>query len=174
MTRPLTLAVLVGLLTSMPAVARAQNGDAAVVFRSVGAFIGWEGDYEDHFIVLGGEARIDLPRVLMGLQVNPRFTYHPLPFGTATQIDVNLLHNFELAMPARVLPYVGGGVALHHESDSDFDFSETNPGLNVVAGLRVIFDPTSNIEGFVHTQYTYVHEIVNPFDFTFGVSIHLH
>jgi hypothetical protein len=152
-----------------PASAHAQGADQEPTTR-LGAFIGGELDNSEDWILLGAEGRIPLQSP--PLEVNPRFTYHPFTGGSIIQLDVNFLHNYRLANPGRLRPYVGIGGAFHRLAFDGAD-SDSKVGLNLLSGARIALRPGSRLEPFFNAQYTIIQDELNSFTFVIGASYSL-
>jgi hypothetical protein len=166
---------VIGLLLCAPLSAFAQD-EEKVGFHSVGAFVGAEFDNEKDWLVLGLDTRI--PIAIKHLEINPKYTFRPFDGGSITQFDANILHNYILADPGRLHPYVGAGIAIRHIG---FDEPATGPkidgttkvGLNLISGTRLQMSPGARYEPFVNAQYTLIggdEFSANPFVLTVGVS----
>ena len=172
MTLSIRALAVVGLLLGAPLSAFAQD-EEKVGFHSVGAFVGVEFDNKKDWLVLGLDSRI--PIAIKHLEINPRYAFRAFDGGSATQFDVNILHNYVLADPGRLRPYIGTGIAIHHLG---FDEPPAGPkpdgitkvGLNLVSGTRLQMSPGARYEPFLNAQYTFLDELPNPFVLTFGVS----
>jgi hypothetical protein len=153
------------LLLAAPAHAWAQ--------LSIGGFVGGEFDNEDNWLLFGAEARIALQKSLNGpYDANLRLSYHSYGSGaSATQLDANLLYNFELARPGRVQPYGGAGLAfLSYKAG---DFSESKVGINIVTGLKLVQHPATPLEPFMNMQYSIIRDYPNSYTLVFGVVYRL-
>jgi opacity protein-like surface antigen len=162
------LVVILALFALFPLSAFAQD---EARFHSVGAHFGGElDDNDDSWIVLGLDARVILG--FRDLEVNPRFTFRPFNGGSASQIDVNILQNYVLANPGRFRPFVGAGGAIRHTA---FDASdgETNVGLNLLSGTRLVLSHDAQYEPFALGQYTIINDERNAFTIIIGVSFNL-
>ena len=133
---------------------------------SAGAFIGIEFENIDHALLLGGDGRIGLGTA--NLEINPRYTYRPFDDGSMQQLDVNFITHFKLLKPGRVRPFSGIGLGVNRYLFEQLD-SETNVGLNLVSGARIVMR-SGAYEPFFHAQYTIFNEAVNSFTLVVGTS----
>jgi len=97
------------------------------------------------------------------LTIIASFDYY-FPDGSVDywEINGNLIYNFDIASAPTVTPYAGGGLNIGHASSDGF--SDTDPGLNLLGGVR--FDAGS-IMPFVEAKFTI--EGVEQFVVTGGI-----
>ena len=138
----------------------------------IGGGLGYLFDREEDFLLIHGDARIDLSG--SPFVINPKLTYF-LGDGTMWQIDGNLLYNLLLADASRFHPYVGAGVGINRFSfDTNVpggeDFSETTVGLNLVHGTRITMN-NSPLELFGHLQYFFANDFQNQMILYAGVLV---
>jgi hypothetical protein len=134
---------------------------------SVGGFLGAEFDNQDNWLLFGAEGRFSLRKAMNGpWDFNPRLSYHSYGGGaSATQIDLNLLYDLELAHPGRFAPYVGiGGTLVTFKAG---DLSESHTGLNLITGVKLV-TKDSGIEPFMNTQYSIIPSYPNSYTLVFG------
>jgi opacity protein-like surface antigen len=79
--------------------------------------------------------------------------------------NVDLYYHFN--SEGMITPYVGGGLGVHFINDDRFDVSDTNLGLNVLAGLRF---PTSYSHYFLEGRYTA--SDISQFSLLGGITLH--
>lgn len=163
----LMVVVLGSTLAASAQTALSDDSRSGVI--SAGAMVGGELDMSDNFLLFGADARV---RVARSMELEPRFTYQPLNGGHITQLDANLLHNFELARPGTYRPFAGIGGAIRSVTP-DIGNGETKLGLNLVAGARIAMSASSGYEPFVIAQYTIVHNQLNSMSVVVGASFRL-
>jgi hypothetical protein len=134
---------------------------------AAGAFIGLEFENVDNALLLGADGRIGLGKA--NLEINPRYTYRPFDDGSMQQLDVNFITHFKLLKPGRVRPFSGFGLGINRHLFEQFD-SETNVGLNLVSGARILVRSGGTYEPFVQAQYTIFNEALNSFTLVVGTS----
>lgn len=169
----MTFAVAAVLLIAQSARAQyvSQAEEAKPGFISAGGFVGPEFDLSDNWLVVGADARVGLTKP--AIELNPRFSFRSLEDGSATQIDVNVLKNFELARQGRLHPFIGVGAALARVSFDDAG-SETDIGLNLVSGARLAMRSGALYEPFIQAQYTTIKDRPDAFTIVVGASFSLH
>jgi len=145
----------------------AFSDDARAGLISAGAFVGIEFENVDHALLLGGDGRIGFGTV--NLELNPRYTFRPDDDGSMQQLDVNLITHHKLLKPGRVRPFSGVGLGINRRL-FDLADSETNVGLNLVSGARIVMRSGAAYEPFFHAQYTIFNEAVNSFTLVVGTS----
>jgi len=97
---------------------------------------------------LGPRLQFELPSLASGLWLSGSFDYF-FPddglFGSSGDVDYyeingNLIYDISLPKATNVAPYIGAGLNLAHKSFTEespgTDISDTNLGLNVLAGLN--------------------------------------
>jgi opacity protein-like surface antigen len=149
----LVVSCLVAIL-GFPTVAQAQSGGEGVDFRrsAVGLYFGYDFEVEDP--LAGVDMRFSYnvaPQFAVSL--NPALTYYFMSdrrvFGVTiesrlVQFDVNALGHLIIDGP--IEPYVGLGLAINHARmhaegwGGEATETETNLGLNLLAGLEVNID----------------------------------
>jgi hypothetical protein len=172
MRRLLRVCAIVLVAVGAPLAASAQTAladDDRAGLISVGAMIGAELDEPDDFLLFGADARVQIAHAL---EVEPRFTYHPLDDGHVIQLDANVLKNFDLARPGRFRPFFGIGGTLRSISPDRGD-GETKVGLNLISGTRVALSSSSGYEPFIIGQYSIVRDQFNAFSLVIGASFRL-
>jgi len=97
------------------------------------------------------------------LTIIASFDYY-FPDGSVDywEINGNLIYNFNIPSAPTVTPYAGGGLNIGHASADGY--SDTDPGLNLLGGVR--FDAGS-IMPFIETKFTI--EGVDQFVVTGGI-----
>jgi hypothetical protein len=157
------------LLTTLAAPAAFAQTPAAKLPISVAPYFGAVLDTSDDWLVFGGEVRIPVSR--RPFEINPRLTHNPFEGGSMLQLDVNLLHNYDLATKGRLKPYVGVGGALNRVKAGEF--SESSLGVNLISGARLAMQPDSRFEPFLNAQYTIIRDQGNPFTLVVGATFQL-
>jgi hypothetical protein len=165
----IALLFLVTLCIGRPAFAQsvALADDPRPGLIGVGAYIGREFDAPDHSLLLGADVRLRLSRA--SVEIDPRFTFRPIEDGSVKQIDINFLHNFQLANPGRFRPFFGAGLGINTVSVDDVD-SNTDLGVNLISGARFAMRPGAAYEPFVQMQYTIMNDRLNAFTVVAGAT----
>jgi len=172
MKRLLQVCAVTALVLGAPLAASAQTAFAdedKLGLLSAGALAGAELDTSNNWLLFGADARI---AVAHGLEIEPRFTYQPLPNAHIMQIDANVLKNLDLASPGHVRPFFGVGGTLRSLSVSQ-GAGDTKVGLNIVSGARFPLSSGAGYEPFLMTQYSIVRGQANSYSVVVGASFHL-
>lgn len=130
------------LLLMVPATSQAQV--------SFGPQVSYASEIEE--IAVGARLQAGLPTLLSGLQLIGSADYY---FEDCGDIDCSTLDfNANVALPILPLPmmqvYAGGGLNIIRVSVEDFSESET--GINVLAGVKF---PGTTIRPFAEARYTF-------------------
>ena len=164
----LPLALLLSTLATAAAFAQTPATSRTI---NVAPYVGAVLDTPDDWLLFGGEVRMPISLNGRPFDLNPRLTFNPFEGGSVLQLDVNLLHNYDLATKGRLRPYVGIGGAFSRFTAGDV--SDSNVGLNLISGARLTMKPESRFEPFVNAQYTIIHGEGNPFTIVIGATFQL-
>ncbi len=104
---------------------------------------------------VGIGARLEFDIASSPLTVIGSFDYY-FPGGNVDYFEFNgnLIYNFRVASAPKITPYAGGGLNIAHvsvERTDGSDISDTDPGLNLLGGVR--FDAGS-LTPFVEAKFT--------------------
>ncbi len=134
-------ALLLSLLV-LPSLARGYG------LTGVGGSLGYANPEDlDGTAALGVQAVLEQPGTRLHLDPNMRYWNVDGVRDVAPNVDVT----YHFRPEARWTPYVGGGLGMNFVHDRRLDHSESDLGVNAIAGLRF---PASAGRYFVEGRYT--------------------